>query len=129
MIYSVPNGDSFFRDLSKLRAETEITLDKDQEMCSDEGMNIIQRLRKYHEARKELLIDEIKESNPEALFADGFDNSILGYDTKGRVVYSVDSILETLTERDGMSVEEAQEYFYFNIEGAFVGEYTPIYIY
>ena len=58
------------------------------------------------------------------MFADGFDDSILGYDTKGRVVYSVDSILETLTERDGMSVDEAREYFYFNIDGAYVGEYT-----
>ena len=79
--------------------------------------------------RNKELIEEIKEMNPEAMFADGFDDSILGYDTKGRVVYSVDSILETLTERDEMSVEEAQEYFYFNIDGAFVGEYTPIYIY
>jgi len=79
--------------------------------------------------RNKELVEEIKEMNPEAMFADGFDDSILGYDTKGRVVYSVDSILETLTERDNMSVEEAQEYFYFNIDGAFVGEYTPIYIY
>jgi len=79
--------------------------------------------------RNKELVEEIKEMNPEAMFADGFDDSILGYDTKGRVVYSVDSILETLTERDEMSVEEAQEYFYFNIDGAFVGEYTPIYIY
>lgn len=79
--------------------------------------------------RNKELVEEIKEMNPEAMFADGFDDCILGYDTKGRVVYSVDSILETLTERDEMSVEEAQEYFYFNIDGAFVGEYTPIYIY
>jgi hypothetical protein len=79
--------------------------------------------------RNKELVEEIKEMNPEAMFADGFDDSILGYDTKGRVVYSVDSILETLTERDNMSVEEAQEYFYFNIDGAYVGEYTPIYIY
>ena len=79
--------------------------------------------------RNKELIEEIKEMNPEAMFADGFDDSILGHDTKGIVVYSVDSILETLTERDNMSVEEAQEYFYFNIDGAYVGEYTPIYIY
>lgn len=79
--------------------------------------------------RNKDLVEEIKEMNPEAMFADGFDDSILGHDTKGRVVYSVDSILETLTERDNMSVEEAQEYFYFNIDGAYVGEYTPIYIY
>jgi len=93
------------------------------------NMDVLDKIRKDREASKKALIEEIKENNPEAMFADGFDDSILGYDTKGRVVYSVDSILETLTERDGMSVDEAKEYFYFNIDGAYVGEYTPIYIY
>lgn len=79
--------------------------------------------------KRKALIEQIKEINPEAMFADGFDDSILGYDTKGRVVYSVDSIVETLTERDGMNADEAMEYFDFNIDGAYVGEYTPIYIY
>ena len=116
-------------ELKNIRAETEITLDKDQEICSDESMDIIKKLKEDREISKKALIEEIKENNPEAMFADGFDDSILGYDTKGRVVYSVDSILETLTERDSMSVDEAREYFYFNIDGAYVGEYTPIYIY
>jgi hypothetical protein len=31
--------------------------------------------------------------------------------------------------RDGMTPEEAQEYFEFNIQGAYVGESTPIYVF
>jgi hypothetical protein len=75
------------------------------------------------------LLESITEFNPEAKLADGFDNSILGYDTKGRVIYSVNSILDTLVNRDGMDYDEAREYFGFNIECAHVGEYTPIYMY
>ena len=75
------------------------------------------------------LLESITEFNPEAKLADGFNDSILGYDTKGRVIYSVNSILDTLVNRDGMNYDEAQEYFGFNIECAYVGEYTPIYMY
>jgi len=75
------------------------------------------------------LLESISEFNPEAKLADGFNDSILGYDTKGRVIYSVNSILDTLVNRDGMDYDEAQEYFGFNIECAYIGEYTPIYMY
>ena len=34
-----------------------------------------------------------------------------------------------LVERDGMTPDEAIEFFNFNIECAYVGEYTPIYMY
>ena len=78
---------------------------------------------------KSELLENITEFNPQAKLADGFNDSILGYDTKGRVIYSVNSILDTLVNRDSMDYDEAQEYFYFNIECAYVGEYTPIYMY
>jgi len=81
------------------------------------------------ETTRSELLESITEFNPEAKLADGFDDSILGYDTKGRVIYSVNSILDTLVNRDGMDYDEAQEYFSFNIECAHVGEYTPIYMY
>jgi len=81
------------------------------------------------ETTRSELLETISEFNPEAKLADGFDDSILGYDTKGRVIYSVNSILDTLVNRDGMDYDEAQEYFGFNIECAYVGDYTPIYMY
>ena len=81
------------------------------------------------ETTRSELLESITEFNPEAKLADGFDDSILGYDTKGRVIYSINSILDTLVNRDGMDYDEAQEYFGFNIECAYIGEYTPIYMY
>jgi hypothetical protein len=73
------------------------------------------------------LKSSIAEHNPEALFADGHDHAIMGYSSDGRVIYSVDLIVEGLMQ--DMSHEEAVEYFGFNIECAYVGEYTPIYMY
>lgn len=86
-------------------------------------------LSSMKETTRSELLETISEFNPEAKLADGFEDSILGYDTKGRVIYSVNSILNTLVNRDGMDYDEAQEYFGFNIECAYVGEYTPIYMY
>ena len=75
------------------------------------------------------LKETIAEHNPEAMFADGYDNAIMGYSSDLRVIYSADQIVETLVERDGMTPDEAIEFFNFNIECAYVGEYTPIYMY
>jgi hypothetical protein len=74
------------------------------------------------------LKESIAESYPEALFADGHDHAIMGYSSDGRVVYSANQIIGGLMN-EGMTNEEAVEYFGFNIECAYVGEYTPIYMY
>ena len=92
-------------------------------------MDIIEELRKDRGDRIKQLKETIAEYNPEALLADGHDHAIIGYSTDGRVIYSVDMIIEGLVERDKMSWEDASEHFSFNIECAYVGEYTPIYIY
>ena len=91
--------------------------------------SIIEELRQARQTRQDALLNTIQELNPEAMLADGFDDCILGYDKDGRVIYSIEEIVATLMERDGMSEEEAIEFFDFNIEGAYVGEYTPIYMY
>lgn len=67
------------------------------------------------------------------LTADGFDDAIMGvtYDmqvSEHRIVYSVCKCLNVLMERDGMSHEEAQEYFDFNVSGAHVGSQTPVWV-
>jgi len=89
--------------------------------------DIIKELQESKLKKKEKLKSSIAEHNPEALFADGHDHAIMGYSTDGRVIYSVDLIVEGLMK--DMSHEEAVEYFGFNIECAYVGEYTPIYMY
>lgn len=75
--------------------------------------------------------DTLAEMDPEMLMADGFDDCIVGYCyTPGpgyRAVYDVDKMIETLIKRDGMTWEEAWEYFEYNTEGAYVGEKTPIF--
>ena len=64
----------------------------------------------------------------QTLKADGFDDAILGIDSKQRMVYSIEKILEIL-QKDDMSEEDALEHFYYNIEGSYVGDYTPLYIF
>ena len=62
----------------------------------------------------------------ETLRADGFDDCIIGVDSKQRLVYDEEKIVKKLME--DMTREEATEFYYFNIEGAHVGEYTPLYM-
>jgi len=64
---------------------------------------------------------------------DGHDNAIIGpamiwrdNTTVDVLVYDAEVIRETLIKRDGMSPEDAREYIEFNIEGAYVGEHTPV---
>ena len=61
-----------------------------------------------------------------------FDAAILGVAERigmsPIVAYDTAKILDILCERDGMEVDEALEYFEFNIAGAYVGERTPIFI-
>ena len=45
-----------------------------------------------------------------------------------RVVYETEGILKILMERDEMSYDEAAEYFDFNVAGAHMGVYTPLYL-
>ena len=67
--------------------------------------------------------------NDEPLKADGFNDCIIGTDYKKlRVVYSIERMLQVMITRDGMSMEEAIEFFDFNIGGAYVGEMTPMYV-
>lgn len=76
--------------------------------------------------------EEISEINPDALIADGFDEAIIGMAERinlGPIVaYSVEKIIEILMNRDGMSYEEAQEFYDFNIVGSWMGEFTPVFV-
>ena len=90
---------------------------------------LYEKLFATRKKRLEELKESIVQANEEAMLADGHDDALAGYDTKGRAIYFVDAIIGTLMQRDGMTQEEAIEFFDFNIAGAYVGEYTPIYMY
>jgi hypothetical protein len=65
----------------------------------------------------------------EIMLADGFEDAFLGiatqFDNKF-AVYDRAKCIEILA-RD-MSYEDAEEYFQFNVEGAWVGEGTPAFL-
>lgn len=61
--------------------------------------------------------------------ADGFESCLIGKDSKDRAVYDAEAMLDTLMIRDDMTREEAEEYFWFNIDGSYLGEETPIYVF
>jgi len=63
---------------------------------------------------------------------DGHNNAILGpamiwrdNTTVGVLVYDAEVIRANLM-KEGMDSEDAREYIEFNIEGAYVGEHTPV---
>jgi hypothetical protein len=77
--------------------------------------------------RRKTMIDKILEWFPEdeILKADGFDDAIIGIEeTSMRLIYSISKCIEILSK--DMTEEEAIEYFEFNVNGAYVGEKTPI---
>ena len=63
----------------------------------------------------------------DAIYYPEYDKAIIGKTTKGQVVYDVDACVQVLMD-DGMEAEEATEHFWFNTEGAYVGEMTPVFI-
>ena len=76
------------------------------------------------------MIDKILEWFPEEeiLKADGFDEAIIGIDTNEmRLIYSVSKCIEILCK--DMDMEDAIEYFDFNVSGSYMGEKTPIWCY
>ena len=85
----------------------------------------------YYES--ESIRDTIFEKYPdnEFTFADGFDDCIIGvverFGMEPIICYDKDKVINSL-QNEGMSYEEAYEYFDYNIIGAFVGETTPAFM-
>jgi hypothetical protein len=76
-----------------------------------------------------LLKEEIAEANPEALLADGFEGALIGHVERFGMapvaLYDRTRCIEILMKRDGMSHDDAEEFFCFNTIGAWVGDGTP----
>ena len=69
--------------------------------------------------------------NEGLLVADGFDDAIIGtayVNSNQVVVYSSEQCVKILIDRDNMQEEEAYEYFEFNVEGSYMGEKTPVFV-
>ena len=80
-------------------------------------------------------INVITDYYPDSDFlqADGFDEAIIGvvFDkvtATTRLAYYIFKCIRILVGRDNMTEEEAIEYFDFNVQGAYMGENTPIWV-
>jgi hypothetical protein len=64
---------------------------------------------------------------------DGLDDAIIGFGEefggKVRLVYDGEKLLKILQDRDGMTEEEALEWYGFNIIGAHFGDTNPVFIF
>jgi len=66
-----------------------------------------------------------------ALLATGFEAALVGLGWQFNTplaVYDQDKCIEILVARDGMDLDEAIEFFAFNVTGAWVGASTPVFI-
>ncbi|MHB8994574.1 MAG: hypothetical protein ACYC63_04915 [Armatimonadota bacterium] len=74
----------------------------------------------------------IAETDTELLVADGFEQAFIGIVYRCAddpiACYDREKCLKILMKRDGMTEEEAEEFFEFNIGGAWVGDLTPCYL-
>lgn len=74
-------------------------------------------------------IDQFAEG---AIILDGLDDAIIGiveeFGNGPRILYSKDKILTILCDRDGMSIEEAEEFYGYNIVGLYAGEQNAVFL-
>tara|TARA_R100001082_G_scaffold30945_1_gene15603 strand:+ start:365 stop:592 length:228 start_codon:yes stop_codon:yes gene_type:complete len=65
------------------------------------------------------------------MLAVGFEEALIGYGNQFNnhvAIYNRDKCIDILMQRDGMDIEEAEEYFEYNVQGAYVGEETPVFL-
>ena len=84
------------------------------------------------------IVEILTDENPEAIIYDGMEDALIGiyrgdlarsdgsvrYDSSV-AVYSYVKFIEMYVERDGMSEEEAIEFFDYNVAGGYAGEHQP----
>ena len=81
--------------------------------------------------------EALAELDPEALLAAGFDEALIGIVrqfSRYLALYDTDKVLAILASRMELSDDEerlpleiAEEYFEYNVVGAWVGEHTPVF--
>ena len=86
--------------------------------------------KKADEAARVRIIEAIGEENKRAILFDGYEQAFIGvshrYGQPPLVVYSYRKCIEINMKRDGMSYEEAIEWFEYNAMRTWAGKHTPI---
>ena len=88
--------------------------------------------------KNERIRDVLADENPEAICYDGMDEALIGIYRgdlarqlmleRSIAVYSYVKFIEVYIKRDGMSEEEAIEFFDYNVAGWYIGKYQPLII-
>ena len=94
-------------------------------------------MREEHRAASERQAERVwsimQDHNPDALVAFDYSAAFVGVAHRcgqpSLAVYSVSKCIDALMKRDGMTYEEAAEFFEFNVAGAWLGEGTPVWLY
>lgn len=72
------------------------------------------------------------EEYKDILLCDGLEDAFVGvchrFGQSPVAVYDIEKIVAIYMYRDGMTEDEAREFFEFNVMGAWVGETTPAFI-
>jgi hypothetical protein len=85
-------------------------------------------MQKFNQLIQKLFPDVYEQG---ILLADGFENAFMGVGwqfTRPVAIYDRNKCIDILINRDGMNIDEAEEYFEYNVQGAYVGEDTPIFM-
>jgi hypothetical protein len=86
---------------------------------------------KLRDAIHDYIEDQFPDEKDKILLADGLEEAFLGVSDSFNgvhvAIYDINTIISNFV-RDGMSDEDAWEWFEYNIRGAFMGEYTPIFL-
>jgi hypothetical protein len=85
-------------------------------------------MQKFNQLIQKLFPDVYEQG---ILLADGFENAFMGIGrqfTRPVAIYDRNKCIDILINRDGMNIDEAEEYFEYNVQGAYVGDDTPIFM-
>ena len=84
------------------------------------------------------IVERLTDIDVSMLLADGFEDALMGYVegwfprgsgvSQGVVaMYDSTRCIQILMERDGMDQDEAEEFFSFNVTGAYAGDKGPVF--
>lgn len=80
------------------------------------------------------ILERLHEQNPDALVLEDYKDALVGIvrTHKGNFVacYDADKCIDTIAKMEGVDDRvQAVEHFEFNVEGSYVGEHGPVFIY
>lgn len=79
-----------------------------------------------------ITIEDVHELAEGAIILDGLDGAIIGiteeFGQEPKILYSVNKILDILTNGGAIDRDEALEYYYYNIVGGYFGERNPVFL-